>query len=68
MQRLADKGVVDITLEALKAAGYLRGNRSRVKLLAGGELKTSVTVTVHAASASAKAALEKAGGTVTIAE
>jgi large subunit ribosomal protein L15 len=37
-----------------------------VKLLGRGELKKKISVTVNAASKSAKAAIEKAGGSVTI--
>jgi large subunit ribosomal protein L15 len=49
---------------ALKAAGLVRGNRDGVVLLAGGELKTAVSVKVHRVTAGARAAIEKAGGTV----
>lgn len=68
IQKLADAGVTDITLEKLVAAGYVRGTRtkSRVKLLSGGELTSAVTLSVHAASATAKQVLEKAGGTLNL--
>jgi large subunit ribosomal protein L15 len=49
---------------ALKTAGLVRGNRDGVVLLAGGELKTAVSVKVHRVTAGARAAIEKAGGTV----
>ncbi len=49
---------------ALKAAGLVRGNRDGVVVLAGGELATAVTVKVHRVTAGARAAIEKAGGTV----
>jgi large subunit ribosomal protein L15 len=55
-------GVVDIP--ALRAAGLLRGRPDGVVLLAGGELTSKVTVKVDRATAGAKAAVEKAGGTV----
>ena len=54
-------GVVDPA--ALKSAGLVRG-RDRVVVLAGGELKSAVTVKVHRVTAGARAAIEKAGGTV----
>ncbi len=38
--------------------------RGPIKLLAGGEIKVALTVKVDAASASARAAIEAAGGTV----
>ena len=50
---------------ALIAAGVLRRARDGVKLLGTGELKSKLDITVWAATASAKAAVEKAGGRVT---
>jgi large subunit ribosomal protein L15 len=49
---------------ALEAAGLVRGNRDGVVVLAGGELTSAVTLKVHRITAGARAALEKAGGTV----
>jgi large subunit ribosomal protein L15 len=51
---------------ALKSAGLVRGNRDGVVLLGGGELKSAVTVKVHRVTAGARAAVEKAGGTVEV--
>ena len=51
--------------KALVAAGVLRRELDGVKLLGKGELKSKIDITVHHASASAKAAVEKAGGTLT---
>jgi large subunit ribosomal protein L15 len=55
-------GVVDPA--ALEAAGLVRGNRDGVVVLGKGELKGAVTVKVHRITAGARAAVEKAGGTV----
>jgi len=55
-------GLVDPA--ALKSAGLVRGNRDGVVLLAGGELKSAVTVKVHRVTAGARTAIEKAGGAV----
>ena len=55
-------GVLDPA--ALKAAGLVRGNLDGVVVLAGGELQGAVTVKVHRVTAGARAAIEKAGGTV----
>lgn len=55
-------GVVDPA--ALKSAGLVRGNRDGVVVLAGGELSSALTVKVHRVTAGARAAIEKAGGTV----
>ena len=49
---------------ALKVAGLIRGNRDGVVVLGGGELQGAVTVKVHRVTAGARAAVEKAGGTV----
>jgi len=49
----------------LVAAGVLRRQKDGVKLLAKGELKSKINITVYAATASAIAAVEKAGGSVT---
>ncbi len=55
-------GLVDPA--ALKAAGLVRGNRDGVVVLAGGELASAVTLKVDRITAGARAAVEKAGGTV----
>ncbi|MCM2332627.1 MAG: 50S ribosomal protein L15 [Anaeromyxobacteraceae bacterium] len=55
-------GVVDLT--ALRANGLVRGQFDGVVLLAGGELTSKVTVKVDRVTAGARAAVEKAGGTV----
>lgn len=56
------QGTVDPA--ALKQAGLVRGNRDGVVVLAGGELKSAVSVKVHRVTAGARAAIEKAGGSV----
>jgi large subunit ribosomal protein L15 len=50
---------------ALVAAGLLRRLRHGIRLLAKGEIKAALTITVAGASKAAVAAVEKAGGTVT---
>ena len=57
-------GVVDVM--ALRANGLLRGQFDGVVLLAGGELTSKVTVKVDRITKGARAAIEKAGGTVEI--
>jgi large subunit ribosomal protein L15 len=58
----------EITEDALKAAGLVRtgGKVVGVRLLARGEIKRAITVTVAGASAAAIAAVQAAGGTVTV--
>ena len=51
--------------EALIASGVLRRAKDGVKLLGKGELKAKLNITVYAATPSARAAVEKAGGSVT---
>jgi large subunit ribosomal protein L15 len=51
---------------ALVAAGVLRRQKDGVRLLGKGELTSKLTITVYSASASAKAAVEKAGGSLTL--
>jgi large subunit ribosomal protein L15 len=70
VQAAIDKGVLDtnavVDAAALVKAGVLRRVRDGVRLLGGGEIKTKVNFSVYGASKSAVAAIEKAGGSVTI--
>ena len=52
---------------ALKEAGLFKSSRDGVRLLAQGELKAKIDITVAGASKAAVAAVEKAGGSVTVA-
>jgi large subunit ribosomal protein L15 len=54
-----------ITDASLKAAGLVRRSRDGVRLLGQGALKAKLNFEVAGASASAVAAVEKAGGSVT---
>jgi large subunit ribosomal protein L15 len=56
----------EVTPEALKAKGLIRTLRKDVKLLGVGELTKKLTITVHAASATAREKVEGAGGTLTL--
>jgi large subunit ribosomal protein L15 len=56
----------EVTPETLKAKGLIRSLRKDVKLLGVGELSKKLTVTVHAASATAREKVEAAGGTLTL--
>jgi large subunit ribosomal protein L15 len=62
--KLAAKATIDA--DALVKAGVLRRAKHGVRLLGEGELKAKVAVAVAGASKSAVAAVEKAGGSVTI--
>jgi large subunit ribosomal protein L15 len=56
----------EVTPESLKAKGLIRSIRKDVKLLGVGELSKKLTITVHAASATAREKVEAAGGTLTL--
>ena len=62
-QLAEQKGLTEITPEALKAAGLVKKSATApIKILANGELSQKLTVRAHAFSATAKEAIEKAGG------
>lgn len=63
IQELVDKGAIKdtVTLESLVENRVVRKN-DLVKILGGGELKTSLKVSAHKFTATAKAAIEAAGG------
>lgn len=66
LQALAEKHNVDtFDLESLKKLGVIKG-RDLVKVLGSGELTSTINVTAHAFSASAKTAIEAKGGTATV--
>jgi len=70
LQKFIDDKKIDaknpITEETLVESGLVRRVRDGVRLLAKGELKAKVDLTVTGASKSAVAAVEKAGGKVTV--
>jgi large subunit ribosomal protein L15 len=63
--KLLDAGAT-VDIAAMIAAGLIRRKKGGVKLLGGGEIKAKVAFTVWRASKSAVAAVEQAGGTVTV--
>ena len=72
LQKAVDSGKLDskapVTLDALKAAGVLKGRFDGLRVLGNGELKAKLTIEADGASKAAVAAIEKAGGSITIAE
>ncbi|MGJ0394623.1 MAG: 50S ribosomal protein L15 [Methylocystis sp.] len=68
IQQAVDAGKLDakapVTLDALLAAGVVAKPRDGVKILGQGELKAKLAFEVAAASKSAVAAIESAGGSV----
>lgn len=63
-KKLDAKKMVDVA--ALQGAGLISKPKDGVRLLGNGELATKLNISVAGASASAIAAVEKAGGSVTI--
>jgi len=64
---LADVARVEgeqVTPESLRDAGVIRSVNKPLKILADGDVSTALTVKVHRVSASARAKIEAAGGTV----
>jgi large subunit ribosomal protein L15 len=68
IQKVIDAGKLDakgqLDHDALKAAGLARGGKNGVRILGKGELKAKLNVKVAGISASAKKAIEDAGGKV----
>jgi len=70
-QAIDDKridGSKPLDAEVLVAAGLLRRGKDGLRLLGGGEIKAKLSLTVDHATASARAAVEKAGGSIKIIE
>jgi large subunit ribosomal protein L15 len=69
LQKAIDAKALDVsakvTEEVLRKAGLAHKSRDGVRLLGDGELKAKLDIEVAGASAGARAAVEKAGGTLT---
>ena len=72
IQKLVDAGTLatDGTIDhaALKAAGVARGGKDGVRVLGKGNLSSKISLTVAGVSASARQAIEAAGGSVEVIE
>jgi len=72
LQKAVEEGKLKVgqavDVAALVEAGVLRRPKDGLRVLGTGELKTKLAVTANGASASAKAAIEKAGGSLKIVE
>ena len=62
LDRLAELGETELTLEAFQAKGFLRKRNELLKILGNGELTTAITVHAHKFSKTAQEKIEKAGG------
>ena len=64
LEELATKSeITEVNLDTLVAAGFVSGN-DRVKILGNGTITKALTVTAHAFSKTAEAAIVAAGGSV----
>lgn len=69
LQELAEAGRLqasEVTPDVLLELGVISKGRVPVKILGNGELKAKLNVSAHKFSASARKAIEDAGGTVTL--
>ena len=70
LQDAIDSKLIDVkdtvNAESLVKSGVVRRAKGGIRLLGRGEIKAKINIEVHGASKSAVAAVEKAGGTVTI--
>lgn len=70
LQKAVDAGKLDakavIDAKALVAAGVIRRAKAGVRVIGGGAFKAKLTLDVAGASKPAIAAIEKAGGTITL--
>jgi len=70
IQKAIDAGKIkagdSVNIDVLKAIGLVNNVKDGVRLLNKGEITAKVTVEVNSASASAIAAVEKAGGSVSV--
>ena len=72
LQLAVDANLLDpgkpVDVASLKAAGVIRRALDGVRILGGGELKAKLALTVNHVTAGAKAAVESAGGSITLIE
>ena len=70
LDKLIDEKIIDpnktINNKILMDIGLINSEKSRVKLLANGELKNKINIEISAISSSAKEKVEKVGGSVLI--
>jgi len=70
LQQAVDAGRLDVgkpvDFSVLQTAGLIKNSHDGVRLIGGGEIKAKLTLTVTGATATAKAAVEAAGGKVTV--
>jgi large subunit ribosomal protein L15 len=68
LEKLADWNAGEINPQALVDAGVIKNLKQPVKVLGDGDLSSALNVRVHKVSASARAKIEAAGGSVQLIE
>ena len=72
LQKAVDAGRLtsgqQVDAEAVRAAGIVKSTRDGVRILGRGDLNTKLDLVVAGASGTARAAVEKLGGSVTVAD
>ena len=72
LQSAIDAGRVDagqpMDIKSLVEAGIVRRGKDGLRILGGGELSAKITVTADHVTEAARAAIEKAGGSITLVE
>jgi large subunit ribosomal protein L15 len=66
LDRLAELGETELTVEAFVAKGFLRKRNELLKILGNGEINVAITVHAHKFSKTAQEKIEKAGGKVVL--
>ncbi len=67
LQKLADAGVTTVDYAVLYEKRIIREKGKLLKILGRGAITSALTISADAVSESAKVAIEKAGGTITVA-
>lgn len=67
LEALASSGIATVDYAVLYERRIIREKGKLLKVLGRGKLSSKIDVTADAVSASAKIAIEKAGGTITVA-
>lgn len=67
LEKLAEAGLKEVDYAVLYEKRIIREKGKLLKVLGRGTIKSALTITADAVSAGAKAAIEKAGGTINVA-
>ena len=66
IQKLADKGITEISLDILKDLNQVQNKVKLLKILGKGEISSKISIKADKVSATAKEALEKASCTIEV--